>query len=392
MANARVQYKGRNYYKPRNTLQGASTVIQETEKFYAKTKSLSLPVAMQKLIHQNNNTAHILMRDARASIQALYDNINKTNEEIKQLNKCKNSLEASLDKVRRNILVNSRCSSAISTRLGKSAATLGIADKQIGKERNTLLKIKQSLEMQLQAVLEHLQKLGRTRNSLHDAIQQRSKTIKSTQQHIVSATSKTAVVEKYIRQSQAIKTADDINHEVSPSISVGKLIEGVNAVCRFSKSLRQQSKSALENTEWIQQATFNAVDTNLRQDLQSASSAKAQVELQRCATRYSRLRQQRAQQAIDRACGIPMTQHTVSGKFQSIVPTTINGQKFQIHGKATELVDMLVTINDNIESLKLSEKQLHRSISERKANAEVDANILRMRQMAKRNHRWVATY
>ena len=53
---------------------------------------------------------------------------------------------------------------------------------------------------------------------------------------------------------------------------------------------------------------------------------------------------------------------------------------------------MLVTINDNIESLKISEKRLHRSISERKMNAEVDANILRMRRVAKQNHRWVTTY
>lgn len=113
-----MQYK-RSYYRPRNTLQASSTVVQETEKFYAKTKSLSLPVAMQNLIHQNNKTAHVLIRDARASIQALQDNINKVNEEIKQLNKCKEMLEASLDKVRRNILVNSRCSSAISTRSRK---------------------------------------------------------------------------------------------------------------------------------------------------------------------------------------------------------------------------------------------------------------------------------
>lgn len=119
MTDSRIQYTRKRNYKPRNTLQASSTVVQETEKFYAKTKSLSLPVAMQNLIQQNNKTAHVLIRDARASIQALHENANKVNEEIKQLSKCKEMLEGSLDKVRRNMLVNSRCSSAISTRSRK---------------------------------------------------------------------------------------------------------------------------------------------------------------------------------------------------------------------------------------------------------------------------------
>lgn len=121
--------------------------------------------------------------------------------------------------------------------------------------------------------MEYLQKLNQIRANLRTAVEQRSKAVKSAQQHIVSATSKTAVVEKYMQQSQIIKKSDN-DHQASPSISVGRLIEQVLAVCKHSKSVRQQSKNVIESATWVQQATFNAVENNLRQDLRSVSSAK----------------------------------------------------------------------------------------------------------------------
>ena len=169
-----------------------------------------------------------------------------------------------------------RCNTLITLLYFNFKSAAGIADSQINRERHTLSKVKQSLEAQLQVVLEHLQKLNKMRVNLRAAVEQRNKAVKSVQQQIVSATSKTAVVEKYMHQSQVIKKSDE-DDQISPGINVGRLIEQAIAICKHSKSIRQRSKNVMESATWVQQATFNAIENNIRQDLRNVSSAKVIV-------------------------------------------------------------------------------------------------------------------
>ena len=85
----------------------SQAIVSRSERGVSGSKSLdALPTLRDAITEANNGRIHDYMRDTRAVAERLRESLVQTNEEIKSLNRCKESLEKALEYKRKDIALN----------------------------------------------------------------------------------------------------------------------------------------------------------------------------------------------------------------------------------------------------------------------------------------------
>ncbi|XP_001622655.2 coiled-coil domain-containing protein 105 [Nematostella vectensis] len=372
------------------------TVVNRSDKACDMGQQLDpLPSLRDTSIQQSNARIHAYVRATRAVLVKLQENLLDTNEEIKSLIKGKETLEKTLEHIRKDIVLNNKSTSIRKTRPPREKSPDG-ADDLLTAERKHLLKLKRILEAQLRSAQKQLQVLDANRKRLRAAVQERSR-VMDLICHAVSSVRGAGIKDQIERPSTPeVEPLGPYTPECARVIS-----EAADARQR-SSTLRKEVAEAIEQTIKLQKAAHNSVNDGLTQKVAETVSVRQHLQVGGGELRMSIHRSKRWYNATEMALGYtlgPVAYSDLTTREHLDRPTV---KIFQRHpgnqlpeareiGRGGQgLQESLNATARNIGLLKLTKDRIDSDASDKHHASLIDSNVVRDRRRHA-NHRWVLT-
>jgi hypothetical protein len=378
----------------------SQAIIARSEKGVSNSKSLdALPTLRDAITEANNERMHSYMRDTRVVAERLRESLLETNEEIKALSRCKESLEKALEHKRKDIALNQQSLFLRQTRPPREKQEPDGADDLLSAERVHLLTLKKRLESCLHKVLQQLHSLAGIRSQLCATIQERSRVLDLIC-HSRSSVSLTGSKEQCGNASQRRPLTPMPNPLKSFTPAAAAVLNQASTARQQSATLRGEAISAIEHTDRLQRASHMSVNEGLTQKLAETITLKQHLKL---GIGDAKMATHRAQRWYDTQCLArgyalgPKSKGSITTREKLDRPMV---QIFQRHPgsdltEAKQLIkaaygldNSIANTKQNIGLLKLTRERLEEDVRNKKAAAVIDGKIVRLRR-CRADHRWV---
>lgn len=375
----------------------ASAVVQRSDKFNDLGRQLDpLPSLRDHCMQNSNAQIHAYVRETRAVVVKLRDNLLDCEEEIKSLLRGKENLEKALEHIRKDILMNDESKLRRHAKPARERGTDG-ADDLLAAEKRHLLKLKRVLEAQLRSVQKQLQILDNARKRLKAVLSERQRVLDLKCENVSTST-----------RSRATSKKNRDNADVSPEVNpVGPYTpEAAQAInlsedaIKRSQILRQEVADAIDETQKLQKAAHKSVNDGLTKKVSESITAKQHLQMACGENLVAIHRGQRWHYATDIARGYTLgpvsatdftTRESLDRPMVKVYqrhPGTQLPEAQEIIEGTHGLQDSLDAISRNIGMLKLTKKNLKEDIADKNCGSKIDSQIVRYRRR-KANHRWV---
>jgi len=373
----------------------SQTVVNRSDKACDLGQQLDpLPSLRDTSIQQSNARIHAYVRATRAVVVKLRDCLCETNEEIKSLIRGKESLEKTLEHIRKDIILNQRSNTVRMTRPPREKISDG-ADDLLDTEHKHLLKLKRILESQLRSVQKQLQVLDNARARLSKAIEERQRVLDLICHAVSSARAGSAKGRSSEKPgTPPIEPLGPYTPECANAVKTA-----VEARER-SVTLRKEVAEAIGHTVKLQKAAHKAVNDGMTQKIGETVTMKQHLQVTNGEARMAIHRNIRWHDSTERALGYtlgPVSYSDLTSRERLDRPMVRVHQRHpgnqlpeaqEIISGGQGLGESLNATARNIGLLKLTQSKVRDDIRDKGVAMNIDGSVVRMRRRLG-NHRWV---
>lgn len=386
-------------------IEASDTITKKINSSIEKGKKCDpLPTLREQCVLESNTKIIKYMRGVREVVTRLRESLGSINEEIKSLLLCKDALERAFEHVRKDIRLN-KDTIELRTARPRREKQKDQADRLLGKEKQELLSIKQTLEASLRVTQKQLFELKSARKRLNEVLLERNQVVDFLAEHANNG-KKQKNQSIQIERRYAKEEAEEIEEfapEIIPLIDTPEAQEAdkVSADAREkSDKIRAQIKKTIGDCYMRQKNAHDNVNAGLIKKVAETVSLEQQLDIARGQNRAAIHRQKRHQDLTKTAKGYadgPEAVEDITTRENVIRPYV---RVYQRH-PATELTEVQkimrastnlgVSIEDSqrhIQMLKQAKERLNADLKDKRAATATDTALVRLRRR-RANHRWV---
>nr|XP_002120394.1 coiled-coil domain-containing protein 105 [Ciona intestinalis] len=384
----------------------SQNVIQKSDKGTDLGRQLDpLPTLRDNCALQSNVKVHSYMRQTRAVVVKLRENLLDTNEEMKSLIRGKEALEKTLEHIRKDILL---CKQSVFIRMSRPSrerSTDG-ADDLLNTERLTLLRIKRTLEGELRATQKQLQVLASARKRLSDTLQERNRVLDLVTHSVASArpaSGRHSVVTPTGRNSTGAYEPPETPEPdpIGPyTPEAAEAVQSASDARVSSAALRREIRDTIDRCQSEQKMAHMTVNNGLTQKVAETVTLTQHLQVNHGENRAAIHRSQRHYDLTEKAQGYslgPVSYNDLSTRerlnrplvkvYQRHPGTQLPEAHNLIEGNVG-LAQSLRATSRNVALLHLARLRLSDDIRDKRVATGIDSAIVRLRRR-RSNYRWV---
>jgi len=390
-------------------IKSARQTVFKSRKSIARGRCLDeVPSFRCEITKTSNENIHNYTREVRKVAYCLREELVKINESIKKLLKSKIQLDEELSNVRKDLLVNNHNMHTRRTRPNREKAT-DVADDLLKNERSLFLKVKKEIEAGILQTKQQLSLNSDARKKLDENLQERSAVLKLVSAAVsfpkTNRRPKTAPVSAYRYPNRPSVREISLDHmEVSPT---GALTPGVLESLNDSKSFKADTASLIkQNTQLIDRVRtektimHHSVNNAINKKIAETVTLTQNLESAKMTTRDAINRSVRHKNMTSLSKGYlvgPVNYRDVATRERLDRPLVrvYHGHPGKELPEARHLIKATNSLDEaishagkHIDQLRLNKTLLKLDITDKKAAANLDSAMLRMRNK-RRNYRWV---